>query len=154
MLYSVHINSFTSKAYSSQPLNFLFVLVLKTFLNWGHPKSKVIHEEMLQQLIKILEWWRHQRTFHIYSSSVLLTYDAEFLYNKEEFASSNQSKSQPISNSRVYLIDFAHVVPAKNTIDYNYLSGLECFVDIFSSLIKGSWHILMFLFDPLDSHKT
>lgn len=84
---------------------------------------------MLHQLLNILGWWQTQRVYHMYSSSLLLTYDAVTL--------------DPCNNAsdiktcvRVLLIDFAHVLPANGTLDLNYLNGLDNFVEIFKSLIN------------------
>ncbi|XP_054267634.1 inositol polyphosphate multikinase-like isoform X2 [Macrosteles quadrilineatus] len=97
------------------------VYVFKKFLNSGTERGRVVAEEMLRQVTTILDWWRVQRTFHMYSSSVLLTYDAE----------PNLTPSV-----RVVLIDFAHVLPANGSPDLNYLTGLESFVHIFTSVLN------------------
>lgn len=92
---------------------------------------------MLQKLISVLDWWKTQLVFHIYSSSVLLTYDAEWLRNCDESISTkDQSKLSKTQSISVLLIDFAHVVPANNVLDYNYLNGLENFVRIFKTVLN------------------
>lgn len=92
---------------------------------------------MLQKLISVLDWWKTQLVFHIYSSSVLLTYDAELLINCDDSTSTkNLSKICTTQSVRVLLIDFAHVVPANNVLDYNYLNGLENFVHIFKTVLN------------------
>ncbi|XP_046673185.1 inositol polyphosphate multikinase alpha isoform X1 [Homalodisca vitripennis] len=102
--------------------------VLTKFLNSASEQSKSVGEEMLEQLNRILSWWQYQRIYHIYSSSLLLTYDAEILRTPSDL---------PLCSSvRVILIDFAHVFPANNTLDLNYLNGLDSFVQIFSSVVN------------------
>lgn len=89
---------------------------------------------MLRQLTTILDWWKTQLVFHMYSSSLLLTYDAELLRNIDD--PKNLSKMNISQSVRILLIDFAHVVPANNVLDYNYLDGLQSFFNIFKSVLN------------------
>lgn len=124
--------SFLEKQYT-----IFFFSVLKAFLNSKNGKSRLVGEEMLQKLTSVLDWWKTQLVFHIYSSSVLLTYDAELLINCDDSTSTkNLSKICTTQSVRVLLIDFAHVVPANNVLDYNYLNGLENFVHIFKTVLN------------------
>lgn len=86
--------------------------------------SKIVAEEILFQLVKVQDWWRSQRVYHMYSSSILLTYDAQALDPNFQYSHLNRCV-------RVLLIDFAHVVPANGILDLNYLYGLDNFIETF-----------------------
>uniref|UniRef100_A0A9J2PW41 Kinase n=1 Tax=Ascaris lumbricoides TaxID=6252 RepID=A0A9J2PW41_ASCLU len=69
-----------------------------------------VAEEVLSQLIAIREWFKEQRIYHFYASSILIVYEA--------------SLERP-ARVRVRLIDFSHVFPAEQRPDENYLFGLN-----------------------------
>lgn len=67
---------------------------------------------IVEELRKILQWFKSQQRFTFYSSSILFVYDASEL------------------KTTVKLIDFAHVFPATASDD-NYIYGLERLLDHF-----------------------
>lgn len=75
---------------------------------------KKLVQNFTDKLDHIRRYFQTQKDYHFYSSSVLLAYDADALTNDED--------TYPLL--RVSLIDFAHVTPANNQIDFNYLQGI------------------------------
>jgi len=72
----------------------------------------------------IQEWFSKQTTYHFYSSSVILVYDAELNDN---------------NSVRIKIADFAHVFPAENRIDENYLYGLNNLVEHLKVLLQPEY---------------
>lgn len=122
--------------------------------------SEIVIIQMLSQLNKILNWWKKQNLFHIYSSSILLAYDASVL-RKKIFNKRNIEKNNSVENHIncvcttdsevaindfnsdlkswvcVNLIDFAHVIHVKeSTPDSNYISGLSSIINVFEKLLS------------------
>ncbi|XP_046405649.1 inositol polyphosphate multikinase isoform X2 [Ischnura elegans] len=60
---------------------------LKLFLNWSSSMSHPIIEQFLCKLWKILKWFKSQRQFLFYSSSLLFVYDAHPLRSYSSSAS-------------------------------------------------------------------
>lgn len=108
---------------------------------------------ILSRLKEILTWWKKQTFFNIYASSVLLAYDSavvreNFYYKSKKVNTALPSHLNNVINLtrdtksgieswlRVYLIDFAHVVPsAKNSLDFNYIDGLTSLINVFENLL-------------------
>uniref|UniRef100_A0A023F7W5 Kinase n=1 Tax=Triatoma infestans TaxID=30076 RepID=A0A023F7W5_TRIIF len=103
---------------------------LKEFFNYDSGYSKFLVGCFLQHVIKLLSWWEKQTIYHFYSSSLLFLYDAFMLkeINRNEICEST------LPWIKLYCIDFAHVVPANNTLDFNYISGLTKLVDLLKSI--------------------
>ena len=70
------------------------------------------------------EWFNKQTTYHFYSSSVIVVYDAEL---------------QDTSSIRIKIADFAHVFPAENKRDDNYLYGLNNLVQHLEILLNPEY---------------
>jgi 1D-myo-inositol-tetrakisphosphate 5-kinase/inositol-polyphosphate multikinase len=79
--------------------------------------------EVLNQLNAVRLWFEEQRHYLFYATSLLLVYDAELL-----------KKGSNILNVRIRMIDFAHVFPAHDSQDSNYLEGLYKLIEIISSI--------------------
>ncbi len=78
---------------------------------------------MLNQLNAVRLWFEEQRHYLFYATSLLLVYDADLL-----------KKGSNILNVRIRMIDFAHVFPAHDSQDSNYLEGLCKLIQIISSI--------------------
>ena len=63
------------------------------------------------QLRQLESWFRHQRDFQFYSSSVLILYEGDAACVED-------------SNVRVRLVDFAHTFTSDGNKDENFLGGL------------------------------
>lgn len=112
---------------------------MKIFLNAEIKGSSHIVNQILQQLYEIRDWWRTQRLLHIYSSSILVSYDAQYLSQSHITDNYNLRINDKClmksSYVRVALIDFAHCVPANYEIDSNYIAGIENVVKMFENIL-------------------
>uniref|UniRef100_T1GV62 Kinase n=1 Tax=Megaselia scalaris TaxID=36166 RepID=T1GV62_MEGSC len=103
---------------------------LKYFLNIQNDESNKVHVLLiLKQLYKIQKWCHKQKYFELYSSSILIVYDASIL---------NNTLNKPNSDwVRVKMIDFAHVFPIENKsrCDSNYIFGINKLVQMFESFV-------------------
>lgn len=90
----------------------------------GRPRTKAI-SDTIKELENIRTWFNKQTTYHFYSSSIIVVYDAE----SEEHDSS----------VRIKIADFAHVFPAGNERDENYLYGLNNLVEHLKKLLEPSY---------------
>lgn len=162
---------------------------LRLFLNAQEMVCESLIEELLRQLYDIRAWFREQKHFHFYASSLLITYDYVALQKRlqnEKCTACQKSKQQqqhyiPNGNGlhicevvdnlddvdscyptspthkaipsfeneslntcrcleryvKVKMIDFAHVFPsANNSLDMNYLFGLESLIAILEAMLK------------------
>lgn len=90
---------------------------LVEFLDNGENIRFEAIDAWLPKLRAILSWFESQTSFHFYSSSVLLIYDAKG------------------SETDVRLVDFAHT-EAASTTDENYLFGLKTLVEILEDIAR------------------
>ncbi|ELR15133.1 EF hand domain containing protein [Acanthamoeba castellanii str. Neff] len=90
---------------------------LVEFLDNGENIRFEAIDAWLPKLRAILSWFESQTSFHFYSSSVLLIYDAKG------------------SETDVRLVDFAHT-EAASTTDENYLFGLKTLVEIMEDIVR------------------
>ncbi|OIW07959.1 hypothetical protein TanjilG_20060 [Lupinus angustifolius] len=80
---------------------------------------------ILEQLLELKQWFEVQTIYHFYSSSVLMVCDRESVMNGKS------------SGGVVKLIDFAHVVDAKGSIDHNFLGGLCSLIKFISDILDS-----------------
>ncbi len=102
---------------------------LALFYQFHHPDpARSAQLQTINQTIRefkvIQEWFKKQTTYHFYSSSVIVVYDAEL----------NDKNSV-----RIKIADFAHVFPAENRIDENYLYGLNNLVEHLKILLDPEY---------------
>jgi 1D-myo-inositol-tetrakisphosphate 5-kinase/inositol-polyphosphate multikinase len=88
--------------------------------------------EVIRETIKKLEsikiWFEKQKTYHFYSSSLIVAYEA------------NLNEINDVSSLvRVKLIDFAHVFPANDTCDENVLFGLKKLIEYLQKLLQSDY---------------
>lgn len=100
----------------------------------------------------IRDWARKQTTFRLYSSSVLLVYDAaqlgqcgdSALQRNTSLNASNGQTAAPLS-VKARMIDFAHAFPADaseaGTVDDNYLQGVESLVGLFEQFLAAEGNV-------------
>lgn len=93
---------------------------------------------ILEQLRKIHSWFRRQRHFLFFSSSILFAYDAKnvrtFIDNGESWGDAGTGTEHEPKIS-VCMIDFAHVLPnLEHRTDVNYLTSLEKLIHVFENL--------------------
>ncbi|KAF1897146.1 hypothetical protein Lal_00034849 [Lupinus albus] len=82
---------------------------------------------ILEQLLELKQWFEVQTIYHFYSSSVLMVCERDSLMN-------GKSSS---GGAVVKLIDFAHVVDAKGSIDHNFLGGLCSLIKFISDILDS-----------------
>jgi len=101
--------------------------------------------EILRQLRSIRSWFKRQRLFHFFASSLLICYDFEQLLRlgKSLHNGFQKDPSVPLASSstaqwiRVRCIDFAHIFPAEDSEpDHNYMFGLQSLIDIVEAMLK------------------
>ncbi|RZF40741.1 hypothetical protein LSTR_LSTR017447, partial [Laodelphax striatellus] len=109
---------------------------LKLFFNHESGASKYILPLVIKHLKTVSDWFKKQRIFHIYSSSILIAYDAAVLQqlNVPDFEShaDNQLGQKPWYC--VTLIDFAHIVPANGELDFNYITGIDSLINVLGNI--------------------
>ena len=80
-------------------------------------------------LIKLKEieaFFLSQKTYLLFGSSIL------FVYDYTDLGSVDWSMSNPV---RVAMIDFAHVWSANDSLDDNYIHGLQNVIGVFEKFI-------------------
>jgi hypothetical protein len=97
-------------------------------------------KETIQKLSHIKEFFKKQTTYNFYSSSIIITYEANLeailQMNKE-----NKTRSLIVNDLvRVKMVDFAHVVLEKsNSLDENYLFGVEKLISFLRRLLDQNY---------------
>lgn len=110
--------------------------------------------ETIKKFEEIKQWFLKQKSYHFYSSSLIVIYDGLLqdslneLQSNDLNTSSNTTADQSFNNLnnnnslnlvRVIMADFAHVFPANNQLDMNYLYGLERLIEHLNLLIKPGY---------------
>jgi len=120
----------------------------KLFLNADTALCGPLVGKILGHLKDIHHWAKGQRVFNIYSSSVLIVYDAKRLKELIEGRAilNNPNDLQldefvtPTAGSNwvnVKMIDFAHIFPNEDGgPDANYIEGIENLVKVFERLLS------------------
>ncbi|XP_063704819.1 inositol polyphosphate multikinase [Culicoides brevitarsis] len=120
----------------------------KLFLNADTKLYRPLIQKILQNLRQIQSWAVRQRKFLLYSSSVLIAYDAkrlkEFICKHDEFLQKLKSDEMLSLNEdsqpdwvQVKMIDFAHQFPnEERTEDTNYTHGIGHLVQIFEDILQ------------------
>uniref|UniRef100_A0A4Y0BDU1 Kinase n=1 Tax=Anopheles funestus TaxID=62324 RepID=A0A4Y0BDU1_ANOFN len=105
--------------------------------------SRKLLEHFLHDLHLIRDWAHQQTTYRLYSSSVLLVYDAAQLDESKQSKQQRESltNSHGTPSVRARMIDFAHAFPTEtpdeDTVDENYLQGVDSLVDIFEQFLTS-----------------
>ncbi len=116
-------------------------------------------QETIKKFEEIKSLFEMQKTYHFFSSSLIVIYEAYLednlnAANKNEtnctnLNNNNLDQSHLISNNvlnksfessvRIVMADFAHVFPAKDTLDKNYLYGLNRLIDHLKILLSPDY---------------
>ncbi|CAH1408025.1 unnamed protein product [Nezara viridula] len=111
------------------------IAAFKQFFNYSCGFSSIIVKHITSQMADLLDWWNSQNVIHVYSSSLLLVYNAEKLEGLLSGALKEEELITDGSWVKIRMIDFAHVVPANNLNDHNYISGLSNLIAILKSIM-------------------
>ena len=109
--------------------------------------------ETIKKFEEIKCLFERQKTYHFYSSSLIVTYEAylednliaqtnnsndSHFENKDTITGNSISGSSP-NSVRIVMADFAHVFPAKDTLDKNYLYGLNSLIERLKTLLRPDY---------------
>jgi len=111
------------KSLDKDNITSVFDLYLDTENKTEH--TKTLARIFLSKLKEFQEMYEQQKTYHIFGSSLLFVYDASAIICKEKAESLHEHVT-------LKMIDFAHVHPANEELDENYLIGLRSLIKIFS----------------------
>lgn len=99
-------------------------------------------KETIRKFEEIKRWFEQQTTYHFYSSSLIVSYEANLAELLQTIQEDKASLEQfEISNLvRITMADFAHVFPAvENSLDENYLYGLNRLIEHLNLLLKPDY---------------
>ncbi|CAF0933666.1 unnamed protein product [Brachionus calyciflorus] len=116
------------------------------------PQIRAI-KETIKKFEEIKLWFEKQRTYHFYSSSLIVIYEAylEDMINEQLKNSSKENQNLDEQNNndlvianhlnsvRIVMADFAHVFPANNNLDSNYLYGLNRLIEHLKLLLSPEY---------------
>lgn len=120
----------------------------KLFLNADTKIYRPLVMKILFHLRNIQNWALKQRKFLLYSSSVLIAYDAkrlkEFICKHDDFLKQLKTDEMVSVNTgdsqdwvQVKMIDFAHQFPNEDQVeDTNYTFGIGHLVNIFEDILQ------------------
>ena len=86
-------------------------------------------KETIKKFKIVKSWFEKQTTYHFYSASLIVIYEGDL----------NETKNDISDLVRVKIADFAHVFPANNTHDDNFLFGLNKLIDYLEMLLKPDY---------------
>ena len=94
-------------------------------------------KESINQIESIKNWFEKQKTYHFFSSSFLVFYES----NLQDISNSLDENS--INRLvKIKMVDFAHVFPADNCLDLNYLFGIYRLISYISILLKSDYFFI------------
>ena len=97
---------------------------LALFFQFHHkPQIKVINT-ILRKLNDLEAFFDKQKSWHFFSSSLLIAYEA---------------KSNENDDARIFMCDFAHTFPGKCVKDENYLISLRCLISVLLELAQPNY---------------
>jgi 1D-myo-inositol-tetrakisphosphate 5-kinase/inositol-polyphosphate multikinase len=102
------------------------------------PQLRAVRET-IKKFEEIRSLFEKQKTSHFYSSSLIVIYEA-YLEDNINMAKMSVTAQLPSESSvRIVMADFAHVFPAENTLDKNYLYGLVRLIDHLKMLLRPDY---------------
>ena len=133
-------------------MNPIFILIITILIGLAlyyqfhqTPQIQAVRET-IKKFESIKNWFEKQTSYHFYSSSLIVIYEANLaesiqqLNEEKKLTTATSSSSDALSNSvRITMADFAHVFPASNTHDDNYLYGLNRLIDHLKLLLKPDY---------------
>lgn len=115
-------------------------LVFETFFWNGERFALDSAMDTLEELRRVRSWMENQKTHRFYSSSLLIIYEGKEDEGGGAAGSviDDDETTEEHSGVVVKMIDFPHVVPAKEPggVDQNYLAGLALLISDLKSFIK------------------
>jgi len=90
-------------------------------------------EETIKKFEDIKRWFEKQTTYHFYSSSLIVIYEA----NLADLLEKNEVDLA--TAVRINMADFAHVFSAQNSLDENYLFGLTRLIEHLKLLLSPTY---------------
>ena len=116
------------------------------------PQIRAI-KETIKKFEEIKKWFEKQTTYHFYSSSLIVIYEANLEdilnnnhpSNDDDQSTTNNDNNELIINEnntnlvRIVMADFAHVFPARDQLDTNYLFGINRLIDHLKLLLNSTY---------------
>ncbi|RNA43850.1 inositol polyphosphate multikinase [Brachionus plicatilis] len=114
------------------------------------PQIRAI-KETIGKFEEIKAWFEKQRTYHFYASSLIVIYEAclEDMVNQDatNLTKANENEmnnnglmlADHLNSVRIVMADFAHVFPANDSLDLNYLYGLNRLIEHLKLLISPDY---------------
>lgn len=116
------------------------------------PQIRAI-QETIAKFEQVLKWFEKQKTYHFFSSSLIVVYEADLeraltSANDDNNNTSNQRAGDAdaavlpsdLSDSvRIVMADFAHVFPAQDELDENYAFGLRHLIKHLKLLLQPDY---------------
>lgn len=106
---------------------------LALFYQFHHTPRTHAVKETIKNFESIQRWFEKQKTYHFYSSSVIV------VYNAIDESESGDNNTKLASSVRIKIADFAHVFPANSELDENYLFGINNLVEHLKLLISPTY---------------
>ena len=106
---------------------------LAVFFQFHHTPQLSAIRETLRKIRKIRDFFAKQTTYHFYSSSIVVTYESNL---EEKVKTGSPSVDEFV---RVKMVDFAHVLCNKNSIDENYFYGLNRLISYLERLLDENY---------------
>jgi len=101
--------------------------ILDNYLKVNEKFAKSLAECFLVKLREVEDFFSTQKSYRVYGSSILFSYDYENL------TSIDWISKNPV---RLSLIDFAHNFPGEDALDENYLHGLKNLIKLFEDFVQ------------------
>jgi 1D-myo-inositol-tetrakisphosphate 5-kinase/inositol-polyphosphate multikinase len=128
--------------------NLIHGLALYFQFHEATPQRRVI-AEAIRKFAEVKSWFEKQRTYHFYASSLIVVYEAclEEMLNEMDLNNNNNTDANNNtvaipsieSSVKIFMADFAHVFPANNSIDNNYLFGLDKLIEHLKILLDPEY---------------
>ena len=108
---------------------------LALFYQFHHTPNLHALRETIKNFESIQRWFERQTTYHFYSSSVIVVYNA-IDCETDSTDHNNTKQSSPV---QIKIADFAHVFPANDIRDENYLFGINNLVEHLRLLLSPNY---------------
>jgi len=96
-------------------------LVNANFLKLDHKEAVTVAHSFVEKLEDLINFFSTQTRYHFYASSLLFVYDSDAI--------------DVGASVRLKMIDFAHVFPGHDSLDDNFIHGLQNLTDLFKTFL-------------------